>query len=98
MYLMQKIEDVAVGSDDAKKNVASFILNNYDRIFEYTIDDIARESFTSKSTVTRFAKYLDFSGWRDFLKAFIAEVKIQEKYKDSVDVNYPFSEESSDKE
>ena len=98
MYLIQRIEDISIKIGDSRKNVAEFILAQQKNIFNFTIDEIAEKCFTSKSTVTRFAKLLGYRGWRDFMKAFLMEIKYHEKYRGSVDVNYPFAADSSDEE
>lgn len=90
MYLIQKIEELSIKSEDARRGVAEFVLEHASSIHEYTIERIAEETFTSKATVTRFAKMLGFQGWRDFLKAFVSECRRQEGYADDIDVNFPF--------
>ena len=56
---------------------------------------IAEYSYTSKATVVRFAKTLGFDGWKEFMKAFISEMKYLEQHKADADVNYPFDAKSS---
>ena len=94
MYLLQRVEDLSIGTSDARKNVAEFVLKEQKDLLRYSIDEVAAKTFTSKSTVTRFAKLLGFSGWRDFLRAFVAEQKYQSRYEGGTDVNYPFGEDS----
>ncbi len=98
MYLMQKIEEVTIETEDARKQVAEFVLSKRSEINDYTIDEIAKECFTSKSTVTRFAKMVGFHGWRDFIKAYRIELQREEKNIGAVDANYPFTPASSERE
>ena len=93
MYLFQRIEELMVQYDDARRMIASFVLEKQKDLYKYTIDEIAEVTFTSKPTVTRFAKILGFQGWKDFKKAFIEELKYQDTYKNMVDVNFPFTEQ-----
>lgn len=95
MYLFQKIEEVMMNYHDARHAVGEFVLHEQKNLYKYTINEVAEYSYTSKATVVRFAKTLGFEGWRDFMKAFIAEVKYQETHQADVDANYPFQEKSS---
>lgn len=98
MYLFQKIEEVMMNYHDARHAVGEFVLHEQKNLYKYTINEVAEYSYTSKATVVRFAKTLGFEGWRDFMKAFIAEVKYQETHHADVDANYPFHEKSSHQE
>ena len=98
MYLFQKIEEVMMNYHDARHAVGEFVLHEQKNLYKYTINEVAEYSYTSKATVLRFAKTLGFEGWRDFMKAFIAEVKYQETHHADVDANYPFHEKSSHQE
>lgn len=95
MFLFQKIEELMMTYDDARHAVGEFVLHERKNLYQYTINDVAQYSYTSKATVVRFAKTLGFDGWREFMKAYIAEVQYQEKHKGDVDVNYPFNANSS---
>lgn len=53
---------------------------------------IAKETFSSKSTIVKVAKRLDFSGWNDFKKAYLDELRYLNSDKATVDANYPFHE------
>ena len=98
MYLFQKIEEVMMNYHDARHAVGEFVLHEQKNLYRDTINEVAEYSYTSKATVVRFAKTLGFEGWRDFMKAFIAEVKYQETHHADVDANYPFHEKSSHQE
>lgn len=98
MYLFQKIEEVMMNYHDARHAVGEFVLHEQKNLYKYTINEVAEYSYTSKATVVRFAKTLGFEGWRDFMKAFNAEIKYQETHQADVDANYPFHEKSSHQE
>lgn len=95
MYLFQKIEELMMTHHDARHAVGEFVMQQQANLYHYTITEIAEYTYTSKATVTRFAKTLGFDGWKDFMKAFIAEVKYQQTHQGDVDVNYPFKEGDS---
>lgn len=95
MFLFQKIEELMMNYQDARHAVGEFVLSEKEHLHEYTINEVAQYSFTSKATVVRFAKTLGFNGWREFMKEFISERKYQEMHKEDIEVNYPFTEKSS---
>ena len=80
---------------DARYAVGEFVLHEQSNLHKYTINQIAEYSYTSKATVVRFAKTLGFDGWKEFMKAFISEMKYLEQNKADADVNYPFDAKSS---
>ena len=92
MYLFQQIEEVMMHYNDARQVIGKFVLNEKDRLHKYSMEEIAQYTYTSKATLVRFAKALGYKGWRDFMKAFIEEVKYQNDNSTEVDVNYPFGE------
>ena len=95
MFLFQKIEEMMMKYHDARYAVGEFVLQEKANLYKYTINEVAEYSYTSKATVVRFAKTLGYDGWRQFMKAFIEEIKYQETHQDDVDANYPFSENCS---
>lgn len=98
MYLFQRIEEVMMEYHDARGTVAEFLLNEKNHLYQYTMDDIAHLTYTSKSTLVRFAKMLGFKGWKDFMRSLMEEVKYLESNESTVDVNFPFHETNSYKE
>lgn len=98
MFLFQKIEEMMMTHKDARHAVGKFVLEQKDNLYKYTVNDIAGQTYTSKATVVRFAKALGFDGWKDFIKAFISEIKYQEAHQTDIDANYPFYETSSTQE
>ncbi|MCF0106347.1 MAG: MurR/RpiR family transcriptional regulator [Holdemanella sp.] len=95
MYLFQKIEELMMNYSDARKTVGQFVLDEKSKVHQYTIQEIAEKTYTSKATVVRFAKTLGYDGWKDFLRDFISEVKYQQLHSDDLDVNYPFDEKTT---
>lgn len=87
---------MVVQHNDARRTIGEFLLSDKNNIHQYSMDRIAKETFTSKASLTRFAKLLGYSGWKEFMYAFSHEVVQQNDsaFKD-VDPNFPFA--SSDK-
>lgn len=94
MYLFQRIEEAAFKQNDARRTIGEFILEHRDQLSDLSMDEIAKRTFTSKPTLVRFAKYFDYSGWKEFMYAFTHEVAYyDENAYDDVDPNFPFSSE-----
>lgn len=95
MYLFQRIEEVMMQHNDARRAVGEFILHEKDNLYHYTIQEIADITYTSKATVVRFAKAMGYDGWKEFMKAFVTELQYEQAHQSNVDVNYPFKEKDS---
>lgn len=95
MYLFQKIEEMMMRYEDARKTIGDFVLKEQKDLHKYTIGEIAEKTYTSKSTVTRFAKTLGYSGWKVFMKDFVAEQRYQMENQGNADANFPFEKGDS---
>lgn len=91
MYLTHRIEELAATYDDSRRAIAEYVLREHASLADQTIADVARETYTSKASVTRFAKTLGYDGWRDFIRDFIREVSYEREHVADVDVNFPFA-------
>jgi len=97
--LAQRVEELTLsGGADSRRAIGEFVLQKKSRLCEFTTQQIANETYTSKSALVRFAKSLGFSGWKDFAKAFAGEQRYQETHYSDVDPNIPFQEGSSTKD
>lgn len=92
MFLTHRIEELVAASTDTRHTIGAFALQERSHLSDYTIADIARETFSSKASVTRFAKALGYPGWREFIRDFMAEVRYEANHDAIVDINYPFKE------
>ncbi len=90
MFLFQKIEETTLRYTDARHAVGEFIIQEWKNLHQYTIADIAERTFTSKATVTRFAKSLGYDGWREFMKDYIEEIRYENAHESDLDFNFPF--------
>lgn len=99
MTLAQRVEELTIaGGGDSKRTIGEYVLEKKSHLCEYTTQQIAAETYTSKAALVRFAKALGFSGWREFAKAFASEQHYQETHYSDVDPNLPFHENSSTKD
>lgn len=96
MFLTHRVEEVVATSADARRAIGEFILRERNHLSDYTIADIAQATYSSKASVTRFAKTLGYDGWRDFIRDFMAEVRYESGHATAVDPNYPFKAGDAD--
>lgn len=96
MNLIHRVEELSMSYGSGSRNViGTFILKEQRNLHKYSLQEIAAKTYTSKATLVRFAKELGFSGWRDFLKAFVEEQSHQDSHYTDVDPNFPFEADSS---
>lgn len=48
MYLFQKIEEAAFKQNDARRTIGDFLLSNREKVSEYSMEEIAKLTHTSK--------------------------------------------------
>ena len=92
MYLFQKIEEMILEFSDTRKDIGEFLLKERSGVANYSMQQIAQKTFTSKSTLFRFAQNLGYTGWREFVSDFIKEARQQENNFTDIDPNFPFDE------
>lgn len=90
MYLFQKIEESTLQYNDSRKVIGKFLLDNAERLNDFSMEQIAKETYTSKASLVRFAKKLGFSGWKEFVIAVKEEKAYEQKYTGEVNPNIPF--------
>lgn len=98
MLLFQRIEELAYKHTDARKIIGEFLLTEKSKIGNYSMQEIAEKTYTSKSSMVRFAKSLGFSGWTEFQKQFLSETYYEETHYTDIDPNFPFAEGDSTKD
>lgn len=98
MKLIQKIEDYTILYKDSRSQIADFLIQNKDDLNEYSMNDISKQTFSSKATLVRFAQSLGFSGWKELIKTLIEEIRYEEKHYSAISPNIPFDKNDSFKE
>lgn len=93
MYLFQKIEENAVRHSDARKNIGEFLLLEKSKVRDYSMQQIAELTYTSKTTLFRYAQSMGYSGWTEFIQEFLDEANYTETHYSEVDPNLPFTSE-----
>lgn len=83
---------------NTEKRIADYILRNLTTIPAINVADLAKDTYTSHSSVIRLAKKMGYEGFRDFRVA-VSEVAHSELYRSNpVDANFPFLPQDSTKE
>ncbi|ALO04850.1 MurR/RpiR family transcriptional regulator [Lactiplantibacillus paraplantarum] len=94
---MQLIEQLSHRSDftTTETRIATYILNHQDKIATTLIKELAAKTYTSHSAIIRLAQKLGFHGFRDFQRALITEIAINNQKATTVDANFPFTDQDS---
>lgn len=95
MLLLQRIEETAWKSTGSARAIGEFILQERHHLHEYSMQEIAERTYSSKSTLVRFAKSLGYHGWKEFLEALLPEIQKEKAHFAATDVNYPFHENAA---
>lgn len=98
MYLFQKIEEISMQNNTANKIIGEFVLREKDKLHNYSMQEIADFTYTSKPTLVRFAKALGFSGWKEFMKSFVEESFYEKTHYSNISPNFPFDKTDSTKD
>ena len=62
-----------------EKEVAVHILRKPELVRDLSVHDLAKETFSSPSTIVRMCCHTGYSGYRDFRQAVIQELVLEEK-------------------
>lgn len=98
MYLFQKIEEISMQNNSANKIIGEFVLREKSKLHNYSMQEIADFTYTSKPTLVRFAKALGFSGWKEFMKSFVEESFYEKTHYSDISPNFPFDKTDSIKD
>ena len=88
MLIEQKLEEIKLSS--AQKTVAEYLLDKRTEIENMTIQEIAKQTYTSVATIIRLAKKLGYSGYQELKEDFLKELHYLDHYFTDIDPNYPF--------
>ena len=80
---------------NSERVIIDFILDKQEEIRDYSTSQIAKETFTSPSTLVRISKKLGFDGWISFKEAFLDEVNYLNYHFKDIDANFPFDPHDS---
>lgn len=95
MVLLQKIELYTIQEKDSKQQIAEMILENKRELQNFSMDELAKRSYSSKSALVRFGKALGYNRWKDFSKDLIEEIHYEKVHFSDIDPNIPFDKTDS---
>lgn len=93
MLLTEKIYEIHFSYNE--RDVIKFIEEEKEKIENYSTTYIADKTDTTPSTLVRIAKKLGYSGWNDFKKAYLKEIRYLNSHFNNIDANTPFDEDDS---
>lgn len=93
MLLTEKIYETHFSYNE--RDVIKFIEEEKEKIENYSTTYIADKTDTTPSTLVRIAKKLGYSGWNDFKKAYLKEIRYLNSHFNNIDANTPFDEDDS---
>lgn len=93
MLLTEKIYETHFSFNE--RDVIKFIEEEQEKIENYSTTYIADKTDTTPSTLVRIAKKLGYSGWNDFKKAYLKEIRYLNSHFNNIDANTPFDEDDS---
>ena len=95
MAVLQDIRDLSIHSNHSKASIARFLLEHLEELDQFSMEELARRTYTSKPSLVRFAQGLGFKGWKDFYPALLRERFYEESHYSDIDHNLPFTAEDS---
>ena len=80
---------------DSEKEIARYILTNGKDVVKDSISTLAEKTYTSPATIVRLTKKIGLEGYNDFRIRYSAELEKLSLSDNEIDVNFPFTKESS---
>jgi len=97
MLLIDKLK-IQADLTTTEKRIAEYILNHLATIPAINVDELAKKTYTSHSSVIRLAKKMGYEGFRDFRVAISAIAHSNLYREEQVDANFPFLPQDSTQE
>ncbi|WP_243175881.1 hypothetical protein [Clostridium sp. NSJ-49] len=89
MLIIERLEQCDFSASE--KTLIDYILKAKESIKDKTTKEIAKETFTSASTLVGIAQKLGFSGWNELKESYLKELEYLNSHFDSIDANIPFN-------
>ena len=83
---------------NTENQVINYILLNKDNLIHLTINDLAKKTYSSNSTIIRICHKLGFEGYRDFKIAFLKELEGNKYIIKDVNYSIPFQQVETSEE
>lgn len=89
MTLLEKMNETTTFSQ-AEKNVVTYLLEHMNLIEDMTLEQLAKQTYTSNATIIRTCQKLGYKGYKQFKIQFVKESESAKYLADSVDFSIPF--------
>ena len=93
MLIIERLEQYDFAASE--KVLIDYILKERELIKNKTTKEIAKETFTSASTLVRIAQKLGFSGWNELKSSYLQELEYLNSHFSHIDANIPFTKGDS---
>ncbi|MBS4750728.1 MurR/RpiR family transcriptional regulator [Carnobacteriaceae bacterium zg-ZUI78] len=93
MLIKEKLENLKF--TNSEQIIVDYLLKEQLNIQYKSTSQIAKETYSSKSTIVKVAQRLHFNGWSDFKEAYLNELKYWENHHFEIDANYPFTKQDN---
>lgn len=80
---------------NSEKELADYILENKNKILNMSVQQIAKETYTSTSSIVRLCQKMGLKGFADFKIEFAVQLQKQNTATNSIDANFPFNKNDS---
>lgn len=94
MSIMTQLE-FELDFSNSEKQLARYILNHGEDVLNFSIKELAKQTYTSPATIVRLCHKLGLEGYGDFKIKYSAELQFDKKTKHRIDVNFPFIKKDS---
>lgn len=92
MQVLTKLKD-QTNFTNTEMRIADYVVQNITKIPTIYIEDLAKLTYTSHSTIIRLCKKMGYDGFRSFKNAVSGVVYSQLHLPSEVDANFPFKQE-----
>ncbi|WP_315072799.1 MurR/RpiR family transcriptional regulator [uncultured Clostridium sp.] len=80
---------------ETEKLLADYILKNQEQVAGMSLDELAKVSFSSISTIHRLCKKIGLNGFKEFKIKFVEELSSKMNKPEIIDINFPFKKDDS---
>lgn len=80
---------------ETEKLLANYILENQEQVAGMSLDELAKVSFSSISTIHRLCKKIGLTGFKEFKIKFVEELYSKMNNPENIDINFPFKKDDT---
>lgn len=97
MLLFNQLKNTTILSTTERK-IADYILNNYNLVINMGIKELASETYSSPSSITRFCKKLNTNGFSEFKIKLASEINSFQIRNERIEDDLPFTSNENPKQ